>query len=460
MVDRICAMSQTLDQCSGGRLRRALRPAGAFGTLAGCGQKGPLHAAEPRAATAADAAPRRRRIPAPCRRRRRAAPMSAARRARTSPTRGGAALRSKAVRSTRLARELRHAAVRLFAAPRCCDALAAYQRALAGRDAPGLLRDEGQLEPGGAADLRRRPAAASTSSPAASSSACWPPAATRRKVVFSGVGKTRAEMRRALEVGVQLLQRRERGRTELLSRGGARRRTARAGQPAREPGRRRRDAPVHLHRPEGQQVRHRPRARRWRRTGARPRCRASRWSASTATSARRSPRPAPYLDALDRLLDLVEAVEAAGIRIRHLDVGGGLGITYTDETPPDADALVARAARSASMRAAMASAKLMFEPGRSLVGNAGVLVTEVLYLKPGAREELLHRRCGDERPDAPGDVRGLDAHRAVHAARRRTPAPGTSSARSANRATGSGRDRELAVQPGDLLAVLSAGAYA
>ena len=95
---------------------------------------------------------------------------------------------------------------------------------------------------------------------------------------------------------------------------------------------------------------------------------------------------APYLDALDRVLDLVEAVEARRHRAsHHLDVGGGLGITYTDETPPAADELVARAAASASTRAATAQREILFEPGRSLVGNAGVLLTEVLYLKPRRR---------------------------------------------------------------------------
>jgi diaminopimelate decarboxylase len=72
---------------------------------------------------------------------------------------------------------------------------------------------------------------------------------------------------------------------------------------------------------------------------------------------------APYLDALDRLLDLVEAVEAEGIRIGHIDVGGGLGITYTDEAPPDADVLVSRLMLSASTPAATAIARCCSSPG-------------------------------------------------------------------------------------------------
>ena len=126
-------------------------------------------------------------------------------------------------------------------------------------------------------------------------------------VVFSGVGKTRAEMRQALRAGVRCFNVESESELELLPRSRARR-AARACQPARQPRRRRRDAPVHLHRAQGQQVRHRARASRSRPTAGR-RCRGSRSPASTATSARRSPTLAPYLDALDRLLDLVEAVK-------------------------------------------------------------------------------------------------------------------------------------------------------
>ena len=79
----------------------------------------------------------------------------------------------------------------------------------------------------------------------------------------------------------------------------------------------------------------------------------------------------PYLDALDRLLDLVQAVEAEGIALRHIDVGGGLGIRYADETPPAADVLVGRMLQRLDARGHGAR-ELLLEPGRSLVGNAGV----------------------------------------------------------------------------------------
>ena len=86
----------------------------------------------------------------------------------------------------------------------------------------------------------------------------------------------------------------------------------------------------------------------------------------------------PYLDALERVLDLVEAIEAAGIALHHIDFGGGLGIDYNGDTPPAADALWKQLLARIDARG-FAGRKLIIEPGRSMVGNAGVCVTEVLY---------------------------------------------------------------------------------
>jgi diaminopimelate decarboxylase len=91
---------------------------------------------------------------------------------------------------------------------------------------------------------------------------------------------------------------------------------------------------------------------------------------------------APYHRCARPVLDLVEAVEAAGIPIHHVDLGGGLGITYTDEQPPRADELVALMLARMDARG-HGHREVLLEPGRSLVGNAGVLLTEVQYLKPG-----------------------------------------------------------------------------
>ena len=90
----------------------------------------------------------------------------------------------------------------------------------------------------------------------------------------------------------------------------------------------------------------------------------------------------PYLDALERVLDLVEAIETAGIALHHIDFGGGLGIDYNGDTPPAADALWQQLLARLDARG-FGERKLIIEPGRSLVGNAGVCVTEVLYTKPG-----------------------------------------------------------------------------
>jgi diaminopimelate decarboxylase len=168
---------------------------------------------------------------------------------------------------------------------------------------------------------------------------------------------------------------------------------------------------------------------------------------------------APYLDALDRLLDLIEALEREGIRIRHLDVGGGLGITYCDESPPDPSELVARLLERIDARG-HGSRELLFEPGRSLVGNAGVLVTEVLSCKPGEVKNfcIVDAAMNDlMRPAMYGAYMAIVPCTLRDAADARVwdvvgPVCETGD--------WLGRDRRLSVQPGDHLAVLSAGAYA
>ena len=169
----------------------------------------------------------------------------------------------------------------------------------------------------------------------------------------------------------------------------------------------------------------------------------------------------PYLDALDRVLDLVEAVEAAGIPIHHVDVGGGLGITYTDEQPPAAGELVARLLQRLDARG-HGHRELLFEPGRSLVGNAGVLLAEVLYLKPGPTDGSGKNFCIVDaamndliRPAMYG------AWMAVEPCLQRDAAATLWDVVGPICESGDwlARDRALAVQPGDVLAVLSAGAY-
>ena len=166
----------------------------------------------------------------------------------------------------------------------------------------------------------------------------------------------------------------------------------------------------------------------------------------------------PHLDALDRLLDLIEALESEGIRIQHLDVGGGLGITYADETPPDAGELVARLLERIDARG-HGHRELLFEPGRSLVGNAGVLATEVLVLKPGAEKNfcIVDAAMNDlMRPTL------YEAYMGIVPCLLRDGEPVLWDVVGPVCESGDwlGRDRRLSVRPGDHLAVLSAGAYA
>jgi diaminopimelate decarboxylase len=97
---------------------------------------------------------------------------------------------------------------------------------------------------------------------------------------------------------------------------------------------------------------------------------------------------APYLDAVDKLLELVEQIESDGVKIHHLDVGGGLGITYDDETPPDIGEFVRTLLDRIEARG-HGHREVYFGPGRSLVGNAGVLLTRVEFLKPGVEKNFV-----------------------------------------------------------------------
>lgn len=166
----------------------------------------------------------------------------------------------------------------------------------------------------------------------------------------------------------------------------------------------------------------------------------------------------PYLDAMDRVLDLVQSIEAAGIPIEHIDFGGGLGINYNQDSPPAADALWQELLGKLDARG-YGSKKLMVEPGRSLVGNAGVCLTEVLYLKPGEEKNF----CIIDA--AMNDLPRPAMYQAFHAIVPVVPRRGTSTTvydvvgPVCESGDWIGRDRALTVAAGDRLAVLSAGAY-
>lgn len=165
----------------------------------------------------------------------------------------------------------------------------------------------------------------------------------------------------------------------------------------------------------------------------------------------------PYLDAIDRMLDLVESIEAAGIPIHHLDFGGGLGINYNGDTPPSADDLWTKLLAKLDSRG-FGDRQLMIEPGRSLVGNAGACLTEVLYLKPGEQKNF----CIVDA--AMNDLPRPAMYQAFHQI---VPLKPRADAATVWDVVGPvcesgdwlGHERSLALQQGDLLAVLSAGAY-
>ncbi len=174
---------------------------------------------------------------------------------------------------------------------------------------------------------------------------------------------------------------------------------------------------------------------------------------------------APLLAALDKLIELIDQLAEQGITLHHLDLGGGIGITYADEKPVAvADYLGRVFARIASWRASKSgsqhtSIKVIFEPGRSIVGNAGVLLTKVEFLKPGTEKNfcIVDAAMNDlMRPamyQAWMDVKAINNAAAVEPSTYDVVGPICESG------DWLARNRALAVQTGDLLAIMSAGAY-
>ncbi len=164
---------------------------------------------------------------------------------------------------------------------------------------------------------------------------------------------------------------------------------------------------------------------------------------------------APFIDALDRVLGLVDALESHNIHIDHIDVGGGIGITYDSETPPAFKAYTQAILTKLNQK----QVKLLFEPGRALVGNAGVLLTKVEYLKPTESKDfaIVDAAMNDlMRPAL------YDAYHDIVPARPRDGDKTTYEIVGPVCETGDflGHDRALNLQENDVLAVKSAGAYA
>ncbi len=164
---------------------------------------------------------------------------------------------------------------------------------------------------------------------------------------------------------------------------------------------------------------------------------------------------APFGEALDRVLELVTGLHAEGIRLQHIDIGGGVGIRYRDETPPELDAYASVILARMQGR----SERLVVEPGRALVGNAGWLLTRVEYLKHGETKDfaIVDAAMNDlMRPalyDAWHDI--LPVHERVDAATRSYAIVGPV----CESGDFLGHDRALALAQDDLLAICSTGAY-
>ncbi len=278
------------------------------------------------------------------------------------------------------------------------------------------------------------------------------------KIIFSGVGKTRAEMRQALAVGIGCFNVESRAELDVLNEV-ARSLGVRAPVSVRvNPNV---DAQTHPYISTGLKgnkfgIAHEDVIDTYVHAAA---CDGLRVVGIDCHIGSQITQTGPYLDAMDRVLDLVQAIEARGVAIEHIDFGGGLGIDYQGDTPPEADALWAQLLQRMDARG-FGTRKIYIEPGRSLVGNAGVCLTEVLYLKPGEHKNFLIVDAAMN--DLPRPAMYQAFHRIVPL---RQPHPGVDTTTwdvvgpVCESGDWIGRDRELSVQAGDLLAVLSAGAY-
>ena len=273
------------------------------------------------------------------------------------------------------------------------------------------------------------------------------------KIVFSGVGKSRDDMRRALEVGVHCFNVESTDELERLQ------------QVAAELGV---QAPISLRvNPDVDAGTH-----PYISTGLKENKFGIAISDAEAVYARAAALPnlqvlgvdchigsqlttlPPFLDALDRLLALIDRLAARDIHIRHLDLGGGLGVQYRDEQPPLAGDYIA----AVRERIAGRSLALVFEPGRSIVANAGVLLTRVEYLKHTEHKDfaIVDAAMNDLiRPalyQAWMDVVAVQPRDAV-------ARPYDIVGPICETGDFLAKGRELALEEGDLLAIRSAGAY-
>jgi diaminopimelate decarboxylase len=275
-------------------------------------------------------------------------------------------------------------------------------------------------------------------------------------IIFSGVGKTRAEMQRALEVGIGCFNVESEGELEVLNElamaHGSEAPVSIRVNPDVDP-------KTHPYISTGLKgnkfgVAHERALPAYQRAAALPGLKVVGIDCHIGSQITEE---APYLDAMDRVLDLVQAVEAAGIPLEHVDFGGGLGIDYDGKAPPAADTLWAKLFDRLDARG-FGDRLVLVEPGRSLVGNAGVCLAQVLYLKPGEHKNFCVIDAAMN--DLPRPAM-YQAYQAIAPLRRSETSAQKYDVVGPVCESGDwiGRDRELAVQPGDGLAVMSSGAY-
>ena len=163
----------------------------------------------------------------------------------------------------------------------------------------------------------------------------------------------------------------------------------------------------------------------------------------------------PFLDALDKVLDLVAALKAEGIVLQHLDLGGGLGIRYNEEQPPEPADYIAAILE----RLGKTDFEILLEPGRAIVGNAGILVTQVEYLKPTEHKNfaIVDAAMNDlVRPSLYSAWQAIIPVNLVSAA---TELQWDIVGPVCETGDFLGKDRALKLEQGDLLAIRSSGAY-
>ena len=273
------------------------------------------------------------------------------------------------------------------------------------------------------------------------------------KIVFSGVGKTASEMARALEVGVGCFNVESASELETLSQVATSQNKVAAISLRVNPDV---DAKTHPYISTGLKenkfgidINDAPAV--YQRAAALPGIRIEGVDCHIGSQLTETQ---PFLDALTRVLALIDTLAEQGISIHHLDLGGGLGVTYNDETPP----AVADYLNAIKAQLGERSIALMFEPGRSIAANAGVLLTRIEYLKPTEHKNfaIIDAAMNDLiRPALYQAWQGI----VPVSPREGQPLKWDLVGPVCETGDFIGKDRELVLEQGDLLCVKSSGAY-